>query len=78
PSNSLWFLECGTLKLGQITTTGTVTETAIPGLAKNGIPLGGITQGPDGNIWLVEPNDQSIVEYVPTTGAFKRITGRPR
>jgi len=54
-NNDLWFTDPGNSAIGQITTTGSITEYT-QGLTSADIPTG-ITQGPDGNYWFTDPSD---------------------
>jgi hypothetical protein len=59
----LWFTnDAGpqTAQLGQITTAGVVTMFAGPSPSRGG----GITTGPDGNLWYLESNANKIVKAV--------------
>jgi virginiamycin B lyase len=60
PDGNLWFTEVN--KIGKITTSGVITEYAIP-TANSG--LAGITAGPDGNIWFTEPSGNKIGKISP-------------
>jgi len=76
PGSSLWFTNSAN-KIGRMTLLGTFTEFSIP--TANSSP-GGITNGPDGNIWFTENAANKIgkitpagviTEYsVPTAGSF--------
>jgi virginiamycin B lyase len=58
PDDALWFTEPGSGQIARMTTTGAVTEFPAPGASR----LGGLTAGPDGNLWFTE------------TGAIARLT----
>jgi len=57
PDGALWFTETVAGKIGRITTSGVITEYAIP--TANSYPYG-ITTGPDGAVWFTEVNAQKI------------------
>lgn len=57
PDGALWFTETVAGKIGRITTSGVITEYAIP--TANSYPLG-ITTGPDGALWFTEVYGQKI------------------
>jgi streptogramin lyase len=67
PEGDLWFTqdsssskeEGGVRKLGKITTSGTVTEYVIGGVAH------GITVGPENNLWFTEPEANKIGKITP-------------
>ena len=63
PDQNLWFTEAGGGKVGRITTSGEITEFALPG---TGSP-GGLAGGPDGNLWFTASRGA-------TTSAVGRIT----
>jgi hypothetical protein len=73
PDGNLWFVENNGNKIGKITTSGTITEYALP----SGRWPEGITAGPDGNLWFTELADNigkittsgTITEYAIPTGA---------
>ena len=50
PDGALWFADVGNKAIGRISTSGSITEYAVP---SGGAPQG-ITVGPDGNIWFTE------------------------
>jgi virginiamycin B lyase len=56
PDGNLWFTDCGTGKIGKITTSGTITEYLLPA----GGCAGEITAGPDGDLWFTNQGAQSI------------------
>jgi virginiamycin B lyase len=82
--NALWFTVSGSTDqgakknlIGKITTSGTVTEYALP----EGSDPTGITAGPDGNVWFTDWNTSkigkittsgTITEYSLTPGAGER------
>ena len=57
PDGALWFTETVAGKIGRITTSGVITEYAIP--TPNSFPFG-ITTGPDGALWFTEVQSQKI------------------
>lgn len=57
PDGALWFTETNAGKIGRITTSGVITEYAIP--TANSFPFG-ITTGPDGALWFTEVQSQKI------------------
>ena len=55
---NIWFTDPLNLAIGQITSSGQVQEFKLPAATVNSnsngiITLGGITEGPDGNVWFV-------------------------
>jgi virginiamycin B lyase len=52
PDGALWFRENGssTAKIGRVTSSGTMTEYAIPGSSV--VTASGVTTGPDGALWF--------------------------
>jgi streptogramin lyase len=56
PDSSLWFTEAGTDKIGRITTTGLLTQYALP----TGSRPEQITAGPDGAVWFTEQGTNKI------------------
>ena len=81
PDGNLWFTDPGTDSVGQITTSGTVTEYTLPSIIAN--PTGIVT-GPDGNLWVTEdfygeiakisPEGQVLAQY-PVPGTFPQPDG---
>jgi streptogramin lyase len=63
---ALWFLETTANKIGRITTSGSVTELAVP-TANSG--LAAIVAGPDGALWFTESSGNKIGR-VTTAGVF--------
>ena len=57
PDGALWFTETVAGKIGRITTSGVITEYAIP--TANSYPYG-ITTGSDGALWFTEVSAQKI------------------
>src|SRR5438552_3803240 len=54
PDGALWFTELFANKIGRITTSGAITEYAIPPLNFGGGTPNDITAGPDGALWFGE------------------------
>jgi streptogramin lyase len=77
PDGALWFTEAYGNKIGRITTSGTISEYAVP---TSGSSPFGITAGPDGNLWFTEYDGNkigrittsgTITEYaVPTSSSY--------
>lgn len=77
PDQNLWFTESGGDRIGQITTSGTISEYSIP---TSGAGPEGITNGPDGALWFAELRGDkigrittagAITEYsIPTAASF--------
>lgn len=63
PDGNLWFTELIANKVGKMTTSGTVTEYALPEKSE---PLG-IVAGPDGNLWFTDSGTGKIGK-ITTTG----------
>ena len=59
---ALWFTEKGSNAIGRITTTGVVTELAVP---TAGSPPCGLTVGLDGTLWFTELNGNRIGKVTP-------------
>jgi virginiamycin B lyase len=56
----LWFAEFAAVKIGRITTAGTITEFSTPYTGINGsgaLRPAGITVGPDGALWFPESSN---------------------
>lgn len=70
PDGALWFTEFAANKIGRITTTGAITEFAVP---TAGASLAGITAGPDGNLWFAEAKANKIGRLTPQ-GVFKEFS----
>ena len=68
PDGNLWFTEQAGLKIGRITTSGTITEFAIPGAQG----LTGIAAGPDGNVWFTDELS-GFVGSISTSGTNVRL-----
>lgn len=84
PDGNVWFTEYWADVVGRITTTGVITEFALP----SGSSPWGITPGPDGNLWFTERGTSRIgritpagdvIEYtIPTANSGPaRITAGP-
>ena len=71
PDGNIWFTE-GTSgpgnKIGRMTTTGVITEYAMP--TAEGVPVA-IISGPDGNLWFIESQSANKIGKITTSG---RIT----
>lgn len=80
PDGSLWFtaqgvgkqsnltINTGSNYVGKITTAGNITLFPLNAQAENqkaGNVLGGITAGPDGNVWFTEPKSGQIARISP-------------
>lgn len=63
PDHNLWFAETAGEKIGHITTSGVITEFAIPGAQS----LVGIAAGPDGNLWFTD-QFTGKVGHISTSG----------
>lgn len=66
---NLWFTiyNANGLKIGKMTTSGAITEYAIPsGSASLGDGDDGITAGPDGNVWFTEYDANKIGKITPS------------
>jgi virginiamycin B lyase len=87
PDGALWFTETTSGKIGRITTSGVITEFAIP--TANSFPFG-ITAGPDGALWFTEIDahkigritvDGAVTEYSvggnPSGSPLLNITAGP-
>jgi streptogramin lyase len=87
PNPALWFTETATGKIGRITTSGVITEYAIP--TANSYRYG-ITTGPDGALSFTEiqsqkigriTTDASVTEYPaggsPSSSSLLNITAGP-
>jgi streptogramin lyase len=70
PDGNLWYTEIGANKIGRITTSGTVTEFAIP--TANSAPYY-ITAGGDGNLWFTEYTGNKIGR-ITTSGTITEFT----
>lgn len=65
PDHNIWFTNNFTNKIGRVTTTGKVTEFAVPTPNNSFMNLGGITAGPDGNLWFTEKMAHMIGRITP-------------
>jgi virginiamycin B lyase len=60
PDGALWFTENAARRLGRMTVDGSITDYPIPDAAAApapmtaGLPLGAVTAGPDGALWVTE------------------------
>jgi len=83
PDGALWFAEAGLWtpsgfvgggqKIGRITTSGVISEFAIPTATSR---PGGITMGPDGALWFSEVNGNKIGRLLPSaTNAVSLASG---
>ena len=59
---NLWFTERDQMRIGRITTSGTVTFFPVP---SGGEPIE-ITAGPDGNLWFTELSSSNVGRITPT------------
>src|SRR6476646_7790895 len=66
PDGNLWFTEPSANKVAKVTTSGVITEYAIPGAVGN-FPFY-ITAGPDGALWFTEEGADRVGK-VATSGA---------
>jgi virginiamycin B lyase len=71
PDHALWFTEGLAVKIGRVTTDGTVSEFD-PKDPAAGAFLQEITTGPDGNLWFTA--DHTIGRLNPSTGVFAFFT----
>jgi len=69
PDGALWFTEYAGNKIGRITTSGAITEYAIPTPSAGAL---GITTGPDGALWFAEGANQ--IGRVTTSGAITQYS----
>ncbi|MBO2450471.1 hypothetical protein J4573_25435 [Actinomadura barringtoniae] len=74
---AMWFTT-GSRLVGRLDpATGAVTTVPLPADSTPGENvLGGITSGPDGNIWFTEPGKGKIGRIVPSTGALNEFAVR--
>jgi len=68
PDGAIWFTEGGLDRIGRITTTGVVSEFALPA----GSAPTGIVAGPDGNLWFTERVGNKIGRMT-TTGSLTEL-----
>jgi streptogramin lyase len=66
PDGALWFTEAYGNKIGRITTSGTISEYAVP---TSGSSPEGIAAGPDGALWFTEGVSSKIGKVTPS-GSF--------
>jgi len=69
PDGNLWFTESKGNKIGCITTSGVITEFALP---TGGAYPEGITAGPDGNLWFTEGSGR--IGRITTGGTIMEFT----
>jgi virginiamycin B lyase len=78
PDGALWFTENAARRLGRITLDGSITEYPIPAAAAApaaptaGLPLGAITAGPDGALWVTEGTAGRLGRRAPD-GSWQEI-----
>jgi streptogramin lyase len=72
PDGNLWFVEDGSYKIGRITPGGTITEFPVSTGGSLGLATGdflhgpgGITAGPDGNLWFTGLTLNAIGRITP-------------
>ena len=79
PDGAMWFTEAycstgsGAMRIGRITTTGTVTDFAVSPPSFVGIPWD-ITVGPDNNLWFTFRDKGSCTTYCQSKTSIGRIT----
>ncbi len=82
PDGSLWFsmidstsLSTANAWIGKITTSGVVTDHAIP----FNIDVDPLTAGPDGTIWFAgaDPFSANVIGRMTTSGVFSEYAGQP-
>ncbi len=72
PGGNLWFVESGSEKIGEMTTSGQLVNTFPAGAATlSGTPLG-IAEGADGDIWFTEST--GVIGNVTPAGAVTQFT----
>lgn len=72
PGGNLWFVESGSSKIGEMSTSGQVLNTFPAGAATlSGTPLG-IAQGADGDMWFTEGD--SVIGNVTPAGVVTQFT----
>jgi virginiamycin B lyase len=64
PDGNVWCTENAANKIGQITSTGSITEFPILPVSSHANPWG-ITEGPDGNLWFAESGANKIGRIMP-------------
>ena len=65
PDGALWFTEFANGKIGRMSTSGQVTQFALPGTGQ--FP-GGITAGPDGALWFTATQDPGEIGRISVSG----------
>ncbi|HXP86091.1 MAG TPA: putative Ig domain-containing protein [Bryobacteraceae bacterium] len=68
PDGALWFAEAGTNRIGRITTSGGLAESASTGLFPRGI-----TVGPDGALWFTEFGGDKIGRIATIDGPISEF-----
>jgi streptogramin lyase len=63
PDGNMWFAEPGANKIGEINSTGTISEFPVP---TAGAGPYAVTAGPDGNLWFTEVNVNQVGKISPT------------
>jgi streptogramin lyase len=74
PGGAVWFLESISGNLASVAADGRVTEVPVVAESRSGAALvagaaAGFVFGPDGNFWLTQPDEDSIVRITPTGAA---------
>lgn len=64
--SSLWFVEENLSKVAKVSTAGVFTEYAVP---TSPTFFGGLTTGPDGNVWFTESLASKVASIAPSSGA---------
>ena len=68
PDGAMWFAEFGASKIGRVTTTGAITEYALPAVSSGPYQ---ITAGSDGAMWFTEfQNSSHQIGRITTGGAI--------
>jgi virginiamycin B lyase len=75
PDGALWFTEVNSNKIGRITTSGAVTEFAVPPPKFGGGFPGDITRGPDGAMWFGEVANVGRIDMGGTVTHFPADPG---
>jgi len=75
PDGNLWFTESNNnatppvKKIGKMSpSTGEITEYSVPMSDPSQVFFGGLTTGPDGNMWFTSPYENKIGKISPMTG----------
>ena len=80
-NGTLWWTEYGTGAIGELTPDGIVHEYTVPGAlyccGEEGSGLGGITLGPDGNVWFTDTSETLSGDFVGRITANGVITEFP-